>query len=122
MKTNLHNLFLSRSLRRGASNEGSFLTKNKNILNTKLAASSSKFKGLNYILNGSSQERKPVFRITSLSQSKHQSKKSEDKEREEEPTVPTERIRQNNFSYQMVIGKGGFGKVRISSISYSITI
>lgn len=113
MKPNLHNLFLSRSLRRGKTAEGKLLSNNKSLLHSKGSMGSFKYKGLNYILGNSSLERKPVFRITSMSKAKLANKKTEPVEKREEASRQVERLKKNHFSYQMVIGKGGFGKVWI---------
>lgn len=112
MKNNIQSLFLSRSVRRGNSKEKSMLSKSRSFFSGKLGVS--KYKGLKYML-GSSNEKKPVFRITSLAQNLYSAKTKENNSKEDKSSE-RKIIRRNHFSYQMVIGKGGFGKVNFIEI------
>ena len=67
------------------------------------------------MLGNSNNEKKPVFRITSLAQNLYTSKTKEHREDSERERSVV--IRRNNFSYHMVIGKGGFGKVIFRSLA-----
>jgi hypothetical protein len=86
LKGNFQNLFLSKSVKRGGSSqEKQPLIKTKVTPSTgKLSGNLQKTKPLNFMFSASSFERKPVFRITSLSQNMFGSMKGTEKEEKEE--------------------------------------
>lgn len=134
LKGNFQSLFLSKSLKRGSSQEKTpTITKPKGsgginplqVVSKPQAQSSStvKYKPLNFMFSSPSLDRKPVFRITSLSQNLVGTAKSVEREESEEQKLSQhrnsqteiEKINKACFKYEMVIGKGGFGKVWIVS-------
>merc|ERR1711976_730259 len=58
-------------------------------------------------------EKRPVFRITSVSQNNMYSQKTSTNTTEGEEVETENNVRKSHFQYEMVIGKGGFGKVWI---------
>jgi hypothetical protein len=86
LKGNFQNLFLSKSLKRGGtSQEKQPVVKPKMTPSTgKLSANNHKSKQLNFMFSASSFERKPVFRITSLSQNIFSTVKQSDKDEKDE--------------------------------------
>lgn len=104
-KINQQNLFLNKSVKRNPANDSKTFIKGKSFFTAKSNQSQSRYKGLNLVINNSLLERKPVFRITSVSQDQYSNEKAVEEADNE--------IRRSHFSYQMVIGKGGFGKVWI---------
>ena len=123
--SNQQSLFISKTGKRQSSqysNDSKNLIKSRNFFTLKPSNSASsnsqilsqnqtqtKYKGLSLLLNQnniSNFDKKPIFRITSVSQNQYSTKEKEEQEVHNE-------IRRSHFSYQMVIGKGGFGKVWI---------
>lgn len=87
-KGNFQNLFLSKSVKRGSgSQDKPPLVKAKATpASGKLTSNMPKYKPLNFMFSASSFERKPIFRITSISQNLIANTKSVEKEEpEEEP-------------------------------------
>lgn len=86
LKGNFQNLFLSKSLKRGGSSqEKQPLVKHKVTPSTgKLSANNQNSKQLNFMFSASTFEKKPVFRITSLSQNIFSSVKNSDRDDKEE--------------------------------------
>ena len=58
-------------------------------------------------------EKRPVFRITSVSQNNMYTQKTQSNTSEGEEPTEENNVRKSHFQYEMVIGKGGFGKVWI---------
>ena len=110
---NMQNGFLTKNAKRGSNNSNSntetrLLANSRQFFASKKTPSQSKYKGQTFIPSNNSiatTEKKPIFRITSMTQNLYTSKP-------ESEEIDTE-IRRSHFSYQMVIGKGGFGKVWI---------
>lgn len=112
---NQQNLFLSKTVRRNPPSDSRNLIKSRSFFTSKPTQSQSKYKGLNICINSNSinnsiNEKKPVFRITSVSQNLYTKQTDTEDSQLQKQDIE---IRRSHFSYQMVIGKGGFGKVWI---------
>jgi hypothetical protein len=115
VKSNFQSLFLNKSVKRGtAVPDKPAVAKGKSTTN-KLIVNPPKFKPLNLMFAPTPFEKKPLFRITSLSQNMLSTTKHMEKDEKEEPAAKEEsvieKINITQFKYEMVIGKGGFGKV-----------
>lgn len=136
LKMNQQNLFLSKSLKRPSQNQadsrsfkrfGSSITAKSNVsshhaspalhkgnsyiskYHNQLNALHSKKNSYNSLIASDGQiqiDKKPVFRINSISQNYYNTTQNTEEKEETE-------INRNKFKYEMVIGKGGFGKVWI---------
>ena len=85
-KGNFQNLFLSKSVKRSSgSQEKATIVKPKPApASGKLSSNGTKYKPLNFMFSASSFERKPIFRITSISQNLVANTKSAEREEPEE--------------------------------------
>ena len=71
---NLQNLFLSKTVKRNSQNDSRSLIKSRSFFTAKPTQSQSKYKGLSFVVNNNASEKKPVFRITSVSQNLYSAK------------------------------------------------